>query len=494
MVRLATAKLRIRKRPSGSIGWRATASRTMKRAKQTTPTTIGTQTIGSPQPCAGCSIRAKVGPPSPIAESRIPSQSMPRKASSSRLSSTAWRVSTTVAAISGMLTQKIARQEARPIRAPPPAGPSTVAIPVQAVQVPTALPRASPSKVEATIASEPGTSSAPATPCRARAPIRNSDARRDRAEDRGRAEGDQPDHEHPAAAELVAEAAADEEQGDERQRVGLDHPLLAGEADVEPVADRRQGDVDDGAVEEDDGRAEDRRDQRQTLLAGHADESTSRARPARAAAGIFSPDGGSDRLRWRVPPELAAAATLRSRRRRGESCSSGSDRVGASWRTRYDGLRLNTPGWMSTQPGYRAEPPALRRVPVASRAGSGTSRTTPPTIAIDVRFGTQARVAGVPPTAGVAGRDRGRGPCRRASAVIATGFDHDPDLPDWPGRDGFSRRAHPFAAPTGAPSRYRGPRRPRRRRRASTGSEVAALLAQGGAGTRATWPAGRRRT
>ena len=77
-----------------------------------------------------------------------------------------------MATISGMLTQKIARQEARPIRAPPPAGPSTVAIPVHAVQVPTALPRASPSKVEATIASEPGTSSAPAMPCRARAPIR----------------------------------------------------------------------------------------------------------------------------------------------------------------------------------------------------------------------------------------------------------------------------------------------------------------------------------
>ena len=165
MVRLATAKLRMRKRPSGSIGWRARASRTTKRAKQTIPATIGTQTIGSPQPWVGCSISAKPGPPSPAAESAIPSQSMPRKASGSRLSSTACRVSTTVAAISGMLTQKIARQESSPIRAPPPAGPSTVAIPVQAVQVPTALPRASPSKVAATIASEPGTSSAPAIPC-----------------------------------------------------------------------------------------------------------------------------------------------------------------------------------------------------------------------------------------------------------------------------------------------------------------------------------------
>src|SRR4029079_16864010 len=31
-----------------------------------------------------------------------------------------------------------------------------------------------------------------------------------------------------------------------------------------------------------------------------------------------------------------------------------SDRVGASWRSRYPALRLNTTGWMSTMPGYRA--------------------------------------------------------------------------------------------------------------------------------------------
>ena len=218
----------------------------MKRPKQTTPATIGTQTIGSPQPCAGCSIRAKVGPPSPIAESRIPSQSMPRKASSSRLSSTAWRVSATVAAISGRLTQKIARQEVRPIRAPPPAGPSTVAIPVQAVQVPTARPRAAPSKVAATIASEPGTSSAPATPCRARAPIRNSAVGAIAQSAEVAPKAIRPIDEHPPPAELVAEAAADEQQRDQRQHVGLDHPLLAGEPGVEPVADRRQRHVDHG--------------------------------------------------------------------------------------------------------------------------------------------------------------------------------------------------------------------------------------------------------
>ena len=194
---------------------------------------------------------------------------MPRKASGSRLSRTECRVSATVTAISGMLTQKIARQESSPIRAPPPAGPITVAIPVQAVQVPTALPRASPSKVAATIASEPGTSSAPAIPCRARARS-GSSAMGATAQSIEMAPKEiRPIDEHPAAAELVAEATADQQQRDERQHVGLDHPLLPGEADVEPVADRRQRNVDDGAVEEDDGRAEDRRDQRQSLLAGH---------------------------------------------------------------------------------------------------------------------------------------------------------------------------------------------------------------------------------
>jgi putative flavoprotein involved in K+ transport len=50
---------------------------------------------------------------------------------------------------------------------------------------------------------------------------------------------------------------------------------------------------------------------------------------------------------------LAAAATLRSV---GVDVIvlERTDQVGASWRTRYDGLRLNTTGWMSTQPGFRA--------------------------------------------------------------------------------------------------------------------------------------------
>ena len=78
-----------------------------------------------------------------------------------------------VTAISGRLTQKISRQSSS-TSSPPPTGPIRVEIPAQAVHRPTARPRASPSKVAARIASEPGTSSAPAIPCSALAPIRVS--------------------------------------------------------------------------------------------------------------------------------------------------------------------------------------------------------------------------------------------------------------------------------------------------------------------------------
>lgn len=104
----------------------------------------------------------------------MPSQSISRPASGSELSLTAARATTSVTTISGTLIQKIARQESASTSAPPPAGPITVAIPLHAVQVPIALPRSAPSKVAARIASDPGTSSAPASPCSARPAISTS--------------------------------------------------------------------------------------------------------------------------------------------------------------------------------------------------------------------------------------------------------------------------------------------------------------------------------
>jgi putative flavoprotein involved in K+ transport len=153
------------------------------------------------------------------------------------------------------------------------------------------------------------------------------------------------------------------------------------------------------------------------------------------------------------------------------------DKVGASWRTRYDALRLNTPGWMSTQPGYRAG----RR-----RYGEFPSRDAwiryledyAAHHRLDVRFGTEVRR--LEPEDGGWRIETDGEDMQTRFVVIATGFDHDPDLPDWPGRNGFSGELiHSSAYRNPDPYQGRdvlvvGP--------GVTGSEVAALLSQDGAG------------
>ena len=66
------------------------------------------------------------------------------------------------------------------------------------------------------------------------------------------------------------------------------------------------------------------------------------------------------------------------------------DEVAASWRTRYDGLRLNTPGWMSTQPGYRASRRRYGEFP-SRDAWISYLEDYAAHHRIDVRFGTRAR-------------------------------------------------------------------------------------------------------
>ena len=72
----------------------------------------------------------------------------------------------------------------------------------------------------------------------------------DAAEERGEGEDPEPDREHAPAPEPVAERAGGEQEGGEGQRVGIDDPLQAGEAGVQFTLDVRQGDVDDGDVEQ----------------------------------------------------------------------------------------------------------------------------------------------------------------------------------------------------------------------------------------------------
>jgi putative flavoprotein involved in K+ transport len=173
---------------------------------------------------------------------------------------------------------------------------------------------------------------------------------------------------------------------------------------------------------------------------------------------------------------LAAAATLRGAGIEVVVLEQ-TDKVGATWRARYDGLRLNTTGWMSTQPGFRAS----RR-----RYGEFPSRDVWVQYLedytehhhIDVRFGTQVRRLESANGAWQAHTDRENLQARLV--IVATGFDRNPHLPDWPGREGFTGELiHSSAYRNPEPYRDRdvlvvGP--------GTTGSEVAAYLAKGGAG------------
>jgi putative flavoprotein involved in K+ transport len=173
---------------------------------------------------------------------------------------------------------------------------------------------------------------------------------------------------------------------------------------------------------------------------------------------------------------LAAAATLR-----GAGVEvvvlERTDQVGASWRTRYDGLRLNTTGWMSTQPGFRASRRRYGEFP-SRDAWVQYLKDYAAHHRIDVRFGTQVRR--LEAANGGWRVETNREDLQARFVVVATGFDHDPNLPDWPGRDGFTGELiHSSAYRNPEPYRGRdvlvvGP--------GTTGSEVAAYLAKGGAG------------
>jgi putative flavoprotein involved in K+ transport len=175
------------------------------------------------------------------------------------------------------------------------------------------------------------------------------------------------------------------------------------------------------------------------------------------------------------PAGLAAAACLKRAGipvtilERGES-------VGTSWRRRYDGLRLNTPGWMSTLPGYRVSRRRYGEFPARDdwvRYLEDYARHH----GLDIRFGSEVdrveRSDGGWCVETPAGAHEGR------FAVMATGFDHEPKIPDWPGRDAFEgtllhaaeyRNAEPFL---GQDVLVVGP--------GNTGSEIAAFLVEGGA-------------
>jgi putative flavoprotein involved in K+ transport len=135
------------------------------------------------------------------------------------------------------------------------------------------------------------------------------------------------------------------------------------------------------------------------------------------------------------PAGLAAAALL-SKRGFETLVLERTDAVGARWRTRYDGLRLNTMRTFSTLPGYRI-PRRYGRYPrredfVAYLEAYAAHQRLP------LRFATALQRVDYAEQDGLWRLETSRGPLLARYAVIATGYDAVPELPAWANSDGFA--------------------------------------------------------
>jgi cation diffusion facilitator CzcD-associated flavoprotein CzcO len=135
------------------------------------------------------------------------------------------------------------------------------------------------------------------------------------------------------------------------------------------------------------------------------------------------------------PAGLASAAELERRGVRALVLER-ADAVGASWRGRYDRLRLNSSRWTSQLPGARYArgtgvfPPRDEVVRYLEDYASSH--------ALDVRFNTSVERID---RDGDAWRLRtSTGDVVARHVIVATGYDHTPQIPSWPGREAFSGR------------------------------------------------------
>ena len=134
----------------------------------------------------------------------------------------------------------------------------------------------------AMIARLPGVSSAPPIALQAAGGDQRVDVGRQAAEQRGEREPHDADEEDPAPAEPVTQGAAEQDQGGEGQRVGVDRPLQALEPGVEVLADPAERDVDDGRVEHRQAGAQHRgQEHPATARTAHSQGSVGGRRPGR---------------------------------------------------------------------------------------------------------------------------------------------------------------------------------------------------------------------
>ncbi|WP_411106697.1 flavin-containing monooxygenase [Streptomyces sp. cmx-4-9] len=183
------------------------------------------------------------------------------------------------------------------------------------------------------------------------------------------------------------------------------------------------------------------------------------------------------------PGGLAVAAALRARGVRAVVVEK-ADTVGASWRRHYDRLHLHTTRRLSALPGLA----------VPRRFGRWVSRDDVVRYLEkyaefhELEIVTGVEVTRIEPAAASGdGGDSGGWTLHAsggrvltaAAVVVATGFNHTPALPDWPGREGFTGTLLHAAD-------YRNPR-PYEGRDVlvvgvgNTGAEIAVDLVEGGA-------------
>ncbi len=152
----------------------------------------------------------------------------------------------------GTLTRKIGRHEVPAMSAltsrPPTSWPTTAAMPDVAPYRARARALRSCSSVWWKVASTCGTSSAAVAPWTMRAAIRTPTVGAKPQASRGQHEADERAEEEAAAAEAVAEPAAEDQEGGVRDAVPGDHQLERGRRGVQGGVDARQRDVGDEEV------------------------------------------------------------------------------------------------------------------------------------------------------------------------------------------------------------------------------------------------------
>ena len=127
-----------------------------------------------------------------------------------------------------------------------------------------------------------------------------------------------------------------------------------------------------------------------------------------------------------------------------------SDRIGSSWLSRYDRLRLNTLRWMSDLPGYACGK-AYGDFPTARDWAAYLERYAEHH-ELDVRLGVEVSRIDLSRLEWVLTTSAGE--LSAPAVVVAAGYDHEPRLPSWPGAEGFEgelshaaayRNAEPYA-------------------------------------------------